>query len=165
MSGRCVPNSFAYLPFRISGSAGFTPLAITRTRISFSFGSGTGTSSYFNTSGPPYSCATIPFIVLGKGSANADASERVANRVQNIFRYMKLQRCLYQASKRITSFRRGERRYRAMRFMLDARSDKQGNHDLSERSPCRLGRGAGTDRPFDQALFGPAARAIPERSQ
>src|SRR5437763_12556269 len=71
MSGRCVPNSFAYFPETMSGSAGFTPHAITRTRTSFSFGSGRGASSYLSTFGPPYSCATIAFIIGFSDSAIA----------------------------------------------------------------------------------------------
>src|SRR6266404_2660717 len=63
MSGRWVPNSFANRPEITSGSAGFTPQAITRTSNSFSLGSGRGASSYFNTSGAPYSCATTAFMV------------------------------------------------------------------------------------------------------
>src|SRR6266404_4314634 len=62
MSGKCVPNSLAYFPLRVSGSAGLTPLAITRTSASSSLGFGCGTSSNFNTSGAPYSCATTAFI-------------------------------------------------------------------------------------------------------
>src|SRR6059058_3141264 len=63
ISGRCVPNSFAYLPLSVSGSAGLTPLAITRTSASSSCGSGRDTGSSLSTSGAPYSCATTARII------------------------------------------------------------------------------------------------------
>src|SRR6184192_1353327 len=63
ISGNVVPKNLAYFPERIRASTGFTPAAIIRTRTSLSFGSGRGTSSYFNTSGPPYSCTTTAFIL------------------------------------------------------------------------------------------------------
>src|SRR5205823_14012299 len=62
----------AYFCERAAESTGLTPAAITLTRISFSFGSGNGTSSYFNTSGPPYSCATTAFIVFGKSATESE---------------------------------------------------------------------------------------------
>src|SRR5213592_3602650 len=63
ISGNVVPKNLAYFPERIRASTGFTPAAIIRTRTSLSFGSGRDTSSYFKTSGPPYSCTTTAFIV------------------------------------------------------------------------------------------------------
>src|SRR6266404_4910876 len=63
MNGSVIPKNFAYFSERLASSTGFTPAAITRTRIWSSFGSGRGLSSYFKTSGPPYSCTTIAFMV------------------------------------------------------------------------------------------------------
>src|SRR5882724_10166863 len=80
MSGKCVPNSFAKRPEITSGSAGFTPHAITRTSSSFSFGSGRGASSYFNTSGAPYSCATTAFIMSALICVRATAPRNRFNR-------------------------------------------------------------------------------------
>src|SRR6266850_3177722 len=80
MSGKRVPNSFAYFPPRVSGSAGFTLLAITRTSASSSFGSGRCTCSSFSTSGAPYSWATTACI-FGFSSARPAESERNARTV------------------------------------------------------------------------------------
>src|SRR6266404_1926227 len=63
MNGSVITKNFAYFSERLASSTGFTPAAITRTRIWSSFGSGRGLSSYFKTSGPPYSCTTIAFMV------------------------------------------------------------------------------------------------------
>ena len=81
ISGKLVPHSRAYLPLSVSGSAGFTPLAITRTSASSSFGSGRGTSSNFNTSGAPYSCATTAFIIGFSLAPNAPLAQRIVKRV------------------------------------------------------------------------------------
>src|SRR3712207_1448650 len=86
MRGTFVPNSRAYRPLTMSGSAGFTPLAITRTRASFSFGSGRGASSSFNTSGPPYSCATTAVIVGGWAAALEPRTQMVKSNVKTRMR-------------------------------------------------------------------------------
>src|SRR5207248_1256144 len=76
--GKLVPHSRANLPLRVSGSAGFTPPATTRTSASSSFGSGRGTSSNFNTSGAPYSCAITASIIGLSPAPNAALEPRIA---------------------------------------------------------------------------------------
>ena len=55
IAGNLMFRNCANFSERAAESTGFTPAAITFTKISFSFGTGRGTSSSFNTSGPPYS--------------------------------------------------------------------------------------------------------------
>src|SRR5438034_7536392 len=83
ISGNVVPKNLAYFPERIRASTGFTPAAIIRTRTSLSFGSGRGTSSYFKTSGPPYSCTTMAFIV-GLAVCASDVPANVSTKIGRI---------------------------------------------------------------------------------
>src|SRR6266404_5856070 len=100
ISGRCVPNSFAYLPLSVSGSAGLTPLAITRTSASSSFGSGRGTCSSLSTSGAPYSCATTARII-GFSSARAVQTDRTPSAVKLKNRRVRRLKCMRSRSRAI----------------------------------------------------------------
>src|SRR5690349_21786167 len=59
-----------------------TPLAMTRTSASSSFGYGPGTSTIFNTSGAPYSCAITAFTIGLSPAANAPLSQSIVKRLR-----------------------------------------------------------------------------------
>src|SRR5262249_53716204 len=100
ISGRWVPNSFAYFPLRVSGSAGFTLLAITRTSASSSLGSGRSSCSNLSTSGAPYSWATTARI-FGFSSPRVMQTETIPRAVKLKKRRVDRANCMASRSRAI----------------------------------------------------------------
>src|SRR5438094_5630576 len=98
ISGRWVPNSFAYFPLSVSGSAGLTLLAITRTSASSSLGSGRCIRSILSTSGAPYSWATTACI-FGFSSARIMQTDRTPKAVKLKSRRVDRANCMISRSR------------------------------------------------------------------
>src|SRR5437867_898563 len=103
MNGSVIPKYFAYFSERHASSTGFTPAATTRTRIWSSFGSGRGLSSYFKTSGPPYSCTTIAFMV-GLAGCPGETLGRIAADIIHMTNVSCLGTCITISTNRVADF-------------------------------------------------------------